>query len=104
MNKKNIERQAEKLFQLSLVNNENYILSELSAISNSLLKDTKDDIGSNSLAIFCRNASNSLTHSCKEKNEFNRIIQIYLITLATRYIVDNRKEDNYASKKQQHRI
>lgn len=99
MNKKNIERQAEKLFLLSLSNNYNYILSELSGISNSLFKDIKDDIGSNSLATFCRTASNILTHSCKEKNKFNQIVQIYLTALAIKYIVDNRKEDKYAGKK-----
>lgn len=99
MNKKNIERQAEKLFQLSLVDNNNYILSELITISNSLFQNIKDDIGNNSLATFCRNISNILTHSCKEKNEFNRIIQIYLTTLAIKYIINNRKEDKYASKK-----
>lgn len=93
MDKKNIEKQSEKLFLLSLSNNYNYILSELSGISNSLFKDIKDDIGSNSLATFCRNVSNILTHSCKEKNKFNRIIQIYLTALAIRYIVANRKED-----------
>lgn len=93
MDEKNIERQAEKLFQLSLVDNNNYILSELTTISNSLFKDIKDDIGSNSLATFCRNVSNILTHSCKEKNEFNRIIQIYLTTLAIKYIINTRKED-----------
>ena len=93
MNKENVEKQAEKLFQLSLVDNNNYILSELTAISNSLLQDTKDDIGNNSLATFCRNVSNILTHSCKEKNKFNQTIQIYLTALAIKYIVDNRKED-----------
>lgn len=101
MNKENVEKQAEKLFQLSLVDSNNYILSELTAISNSLFQNIKDDIGSNSLATFCRNVSNILTYSCKEKNKFNQIVQIYLIMLAIRYIVDNRKEDNCASKKQQ---
>lgn len=99
MDKKKIEKQAERLFQLSLVDNNNYILSELTAISNSLFQNIKDDIGNNSLKTFCRNISNILTHSCKEKNEFNRIIQIYLTTLAIKYIINNRKEDNYASKK-----
>lgn len=93
MDKKNLKKQAEKLFQLSLVDNNNYILSELTAISNSLFQDIENDIGSNSLAIFCRNASNSLTHSCQEENKFNQIIQIYLTALAIRYIVANRKED-----------
>lgn len=100
MNKENVEKQAEKLFQLSLVDNNNYILSELTAISNSLFQNIKDDIENNSLATFCRNISNILTHSCKEKNEFNQVIQIYLIVLAIKYIVDIRKEDKYASKKQ----
>lgn len=100
MDKKNLKKQAEKLFQLSLVDNNNYILSELNVISNSLFQDTKDDIGNNSLTTFCRNTSNILTHSCKEENKFSQIIQIYLIALAIRYIVDNRKEDKYASKKQ----
>lgn len=99
MNKKTVEKQAERLFLLSLVNNENYVLSELSAISNSLFQNIKDDIGNNSLATFCRNISNILTHSCKEENKFNRIIQIYLTALAIKYIVDNRKEDKYAGKK-----
>lgn len=101
MDKKNVEKQAEKLFLLSFSNNYNYILSELSGISNSLFKDIKDDIGSNSLATFCRNVSNILTHSCKEKNEFNQVIQIYLTALAIKYIINNGKENKYASKKQQ---
>ena len=100
MDKKTVEKQAEKLFQLSLVDNNNYIFSELNAISKSLFQNIKDDIGNNSLATFCRNISNILTHSCKEKNEFNRVIQIYLTVLAIKYIVDIRKEDKYASKKQ----
>lgn len=99
MNKENVEKQAEKLFQLSLVDNNNYILSELTAISNSLFHDIENDIGNNSLTTFCRTASNILTHSCKEKNKFNQIVQIYLTALAIKYIVDNRKEDKYASKK-----
>ncbi|MBM6763279.1 hypothetical protein [Ligilactobacillus agilis] len=93
MNKENVEKQAEKLFQLSLVDSNNYILSELTAISNSLFQNIKDDIGSNSLATFCRNVSNILTHSCKEENKFNQIVQIYLTALAIKYIVDTRKED-----------
>lgn len=99
MNKKTVEKQAEKLFQLSLVDSNNYILSELTAISNSLFQNIKDDIGNNSLATFCRNASNSLTHSCKEENKANQTIQIYLTALAIKYIINNGKEDNYASKK-----
>lgn len=101
MDKKTVEKQAEKLFQLSLVDNNNYIFSELNAISKSLFQNIKDDIGNNSLTTFCRNASNILTHSCKEENKFNQIIQIYLIALAIKYIVDTRKEDKYASKKKQ---
>lgn len=93
MDKKNIERQAEKLFQLSLVDNNNYVFSELTAISNSLFQDIESDIGRYSLTTFCRNASNSLTHSCKEKNKFNQIVQIYLTTLAIKYIINNGKED-----------
>lgn len=100
MEKKGIERIALMLFEYSLCEDEQYILDGLLSISNELEGELNENIDINELKnmrIRCREISNYLTHVSHEDNEHLQRIQLYLLLIALRKLIGNRKDDQYAS-------
>ncbi|MCO7135803.1 hypothetical protein [Ligilactobacillus salivarius] len=100
MEKEDIKRIASALFEYSLSEDEQYILDGLLLISNELeggLNENIDTDGLNNMRILCREMSNYLTHVSHEDNEHLQRIQLYLLLIALRKLIGNRKDDQYAS-------
>ena len=102
MEKEGIKRIALTLFKYSLSKDEQYILDGLLSISNELEGELNENIDINRLnnmRILCREMSNYLTHVSNEDNEHLQRIQLYLLLIALRKLIGNRKDDQYASSK-----
>ena len=100
MEKKGIERIALMLFEYSLCEDEQYILDGLLSISNKLEGEINENIDVDKLKnmkTLCREMSNYLTHINNEDNEHLQRIQLYLLLIAFRKIIDERKDDQDAS-------
>lgn len=100
MEKEGIKRIALTLFKYSLSKDEQYILDGLLSISNELEGELNENIDINRLnnmRIICREMSNYLTHVSNEDNEHLQRIQLYLLLIAFRKIIDERKDDQDAS-------
>lgn len=96
MEKKSIERIALTLFEYSLSGDKQYILDGLLSISNELEGELNENIDINELKnmrILCREISNYLTHVVNEDNEHLQNIQMYLLMLALKRIIEIRKDD-----------
>lgn len=100
MEKEGIKRIALTLFKYSLSKDEQYILDGLLSISNELEGELNENIDINRLnnmRILCREMSNYLTHVSNEDNEHLQRIQLYLLLIALRKLIGNRKDDRDAS-------
>ena len=100
MNDGKIKKIASILFEYSLSEDEQYVLDGLSLISNRLEGELNENIdvdGLNNMRILCREMSNYLTHVSNEDNEHLQRIQLYLLLIALRKLIGNRKDDQYAS-------
>lgn len=100
MKKESIKRIALTLFEYSLSGDKQYILDGLLSISNELEGELNENIDINELKnmrMLCREISNYLTHVSHEDNEHLQRIQLYLLLIALRKLIGNRKDDQYAS-------
>lgn len=94
VNDEKIKKIASILIEWSIDNDEEYIIDNLSLISNELL-DSVNDMPN--ITILCRDISNYLTHIVNESNGYLQEIQIHLLGLALQEIINNRKDDSNAS-------
>lgn len=102
MKKESIKRIALTLFEYSLSEDEQYILDGLLSIYNKLEGEINENIDVNKLEnmkIFCREMSNYLTHVIHEDNGHLQNIQMYLLLIALRKLIDDRKDDLNANTK-----
>lgn len=100
MEKKGIERIASMLFEYSLSEDEQYILDGLVSIFNELEGELNENVNVDKLEnmkILCREISNYLTHISNEDNGHLQNIQTYLLIIALRKLIDDRKDDFNAS-------